>query len=540
MKRALFSTILIVAICITPQAQVVIDGFFDDWENVEALADTEGDDGDGLDILSVSITDDADRLYIQVRIAEEVNLQEVSNLAILLNIDNDASTGGKLSNFGYEIAYFVGDRVGVVVDGNRFLPADFQELGFVFLPTVSSRVFEFTFLKSTRVNGVDINLGDQVTVGVLDANEEDRWPDTGDYVYAMQSQPVYVNPSTRLGSLDRDFRLVSYNSRFDGLFASQGSVQEGYMVDVQPDIVLWQELFDANNPRLRSALENMTVDWPEVHVSTSPGIGVAMISRWPILDDVAIDGNAAYLVDLDTDTILVINVHYPCCDNDFDRQREVDRVMQFIREVQSESAELDVPDNAPIILAGDMNLVGSARQYTAMITGNILFNGQFGPDFLPDYDGSNLADAVPLVLGSNLAYTWFNTDQSFAPGRLDLCLYTDSRLELLNAFGYRPSDNQPSDHIPLVVDFNIKELVSTAHEADLNNAIEIAPNPARDQLVIESSVGIVDVRLVDLTGQSVLHTTDLIVDVSGLSSGVYVCIVQAEEVSYREKVTIVR
>jgi exonuclease III len=523
------------------EAQIVIDGFFDEWSAVDRLDDRIGDDGNGVDILSVSLADDAERLYVLLDLDRELNYQQDGALAIYIDTDNNSSTGVSRGRLGYEVAYLLGDRRGVVSSSAGIDDVGFAGMGFVALPTVSSSTIEFSLLKSSVAGFASYQMGQEIAIQVYDDDGTDRWPDVTPHQYTMQDTPAYQNTNTLAAPAATDLRITSYNSLRNGLIESRGSRQAEYMRDLDPDVMIWQELYEANGTNMRAALTSVTQMWDETYVSTLSGIGLAIVSRYPIIDEVAVDGNAAYLLDLSTDTVLLINVHYPCCDNDFDRQAEVDRVMQFIREAREGRRSMDVPPLTPTIIMGDMNLVGSSRQYTSMITGDILINSNYGPDFAPDLDGSDMADALPKVLGSNLAYTWYSPDQSFSPGRLDLCLYTDSRLDLLNSFCYQPSVNQPSDHIPIVVDFAIKPVIVSTDEVAIEAELEIAPMPASEVLYLgEESHEYTSFTVFDLLGRRCMHVVSpgSTIDVSGLAPGTYVAFATTERATLSTRLVI--
>ena len=73
------------------------------------------------------------------------------------------------------------------------------------------------------------------------------------------------------------------------------------------------------------------------------------------------------------------------------------------------------------------------------------------------------------MTGTHDVYTWRDARSSFSPGKLDYIVYSDSVLELRNAFslettllstedlkryGLRPMDTlDASDHLPVVADF---------------------------------------------------------------------------------------
>ena len=109
-------------------------------------------------------------------------------------------------------------------------------------------------------------------------------------------------------------------------------------------------------------------------------------------------------------------------------------MMAFIRESKKGNSTIPLADNTPIIIVGDMNMVGLKRQQTTLLTGDIKNVNQFGADFAPDWDGTAFADVFAYTTGFPGAVTWSNRFSSFGPGRLDYIVYSDSRLNLLNAF----------------------------------------------------------------------------------------------------------
>ena len=117
------------------------------------------------------------------------------------------------------------------------------------------------------------------------------------------------------------------------------------------------------------------------------------ISKYPINFSESVDGNAAFYLDVDGQDVVLINCHLPCCENNFDRQEEVDIIMEYIRELKAGNGNYNVPEGTPIIIAGDMNFVGDSHQPYTFRTGDIFSNSSFGPDFNPDWDETELKDA---------------------------------------------------------------------------------------------------------------------------------------------------
>jgi endonuclease/exonuclease/phosphatase family metal-dependent hydrolase len=118
-----------------------------------------------------------------------------------------------------------------------------------------------------------------------------------------------------------------------------------------------------------------------------------------------------------------------------------------------------------------MNLVGRASQVRTLLAGEIADEESFGPSHSADWDASPLADAEPRHAGGRDTFTWRDASSSFAPGRLDYIVFSDSVARLGNSFvlateelddatldryDLRRDDTlEASDHLPVVADLRI-------------------------------------------------------------------------------------
>ena len=73
------------------QTTIKIDGFFDDWNTVMHTYIDDSTDSQGVDLMSFSVCNDNEYLYIKLVLASEIDLTEQSfNLAeLIINIDAD-------------------------------------------------------------------------------------------------------------------------------------------------------------------------------------------------------------------------------------------------------------------------------------------------------------------------------------------------------------------------------------------------------------------------------------------------------------------
>ena len=87
----------------------------------------------------------------------------------------------------------------------------------------------------------------------------------------------------------------------------------------------------------------------------------------------AFGGVELYEVDLS-----IVSAHPPCCNNEEGRQRELDGIAAWQLDLISPGG-LDLPRGTPIVVAGDMNLVGGSRQLATLLAGAIVDEATFGP-----------------------------------------------------------------------------------------------------------------------------------------------------------------
>lgn len=123
-------------------------------------------------------------------------------------------------------------------------------------------------------------------------------------------------------------------------------------------------------------------------------------------------------------------------------------------------AALDERPGVGLVVAGDLNLVGSARPLDTLRRGL-------------GVGGNDLDVARPERLRDRSLATWRNTwgQDPFSPGRLDYLLYRGGVLEVDRAFVFDvadmslaardalailESDTRKSDHLPLVVDLRVR------------------------------------------------------------------------------------
>lgn len=530
------------------QESIFIDGIFTDWDDKDPVfVDNSGDgQNNGIDIKKVWVHNDQSYLYFRFELTKEINLQEGNEFAIYIDYDNNINTGFKINGIGAEVRYFFGERFGVIQDNNDFEFVNFLPVGMLVAPSVSSNQFEISMAREINDSGINISAQSTIAFRLEDNsfNGDEAPDDLEGILYDLDMEYVtsISDPQLEFPS-SGEFRLMSYNIENDQLFdPARRAAFERIFKATQPDIIAFQEIRDFNSLQTKNLIEQFLPGEEWFH--KKHGFDIVTISKYPINFSQSVDGNAAFYLNMNGEELVLINCHLPCCENDNDRQTEVDIIMEYIRDLKEGQGDYNVEEGTPIIIAGDMNFVGDSNQPYTFLTGDILNNGFYGPDFSPDWDETDLADANPYATNSFGNFTWINENGSFFPGKLDWVIYTDSRLslensyalytpgltsELLQEFNLQSSDAIfASDHLPIITDFaystvNVDEIIDVD--------VKLFPNPASHVINIQSTDNqIVTIKLFDMSGRAIegfINVQNLsTIDISSLKSGSYFLLIE--------------
>ena len=475
------------AAAISAQAEpVAVDGLYDDWQDVSpAWTDPQGDCASegAVDFGGIWVHSSAERMTIRFQVGTEMNLQGGNAVTLLLDSDANAATGHQAEGVGAEFEWTFGERRGSVWSNEGVLVVGQHDVELRQAPTVSSTEFEISFLRKTG-DGRAIAASPDVDLVLVagKAGSADRLPDTAALRLRLSNEAA---TGPRPMSLERghpdDIRVVTWNVLFDGLFKRPAPFIR-VLRALDPDVICFQEIW-AHTSQQAADMVSLALPGPTWYRAAS-GEG-HIVSRHPMLLERSIDesGNYWALVDLpderyDVD-LSIVSAHPPCCDKEEERQRELDGIAAWLRELQTPGGileptdepplEFDLVAGTPIVVAGDMNLVGGASQVRTLTDGWISDEATFGPSHAADWDGTPLADAWPRVNGADDVFTWRDARSSFSPGKLDYIVYSDSVLELRRAFslettgltgddlaryGLKADDTlEASDHLPVVADF---------------------------------------------------------------------------------------
>lgn len=540
--------------------QILLDESFDDWNNQNySFKDKSGDNNSsGIDLTDVKISNDDRYLYLYFDLNKEINIQENNNLTLFIDIDNNAFTGINKYGIGADLVYFLGSRSGRIYQSSSTYTIFHNNIGLITSPTVTSERFEMSIQRTFSIGNIQFKMSDAIKVILSDEGiAGDRAPDiNGGYGFEFDKNKVFVPSMFSLKKEKSEYlRVLSYNVLRDNLF--DPSLQQNYrriLKGLSPDIIGFCEIYDRSPEQTAALVESHLPSagnqkW--YSDGTSPDIRV--VSRYPIVNRRSINGNGAFLIDLGKSKLVFIVAHLPCCDNELQRQQEVDNIMSFVRGIKFGISPFQTPQNTPIIIVGDMNLVGLRQQQQTFLTGNIADNSSYGPDFKPDWDGTVLEDAIPLTNNMPATFTWYSEFGTYSAGRLDYLIFSGSVVEMKNSFAlWSPSltpeqlllsgiqkDDVPiaSDHVPLIGDFLMPGFSSSTSTEIVKAPFEY--KVSNDQLIFNSMLS-GQVTITDISGRTIysIQKTSGIDQIEidlNFNSGVYILHFSTDREKYNTK-----
>lgn len=460
------------------QHRILLDENVSDWNSIET-AWTAASSSDGISLNTFKVTNDDQFLFIYFKSDLTYSLQNRDGVKLYIDSDNNSTTGFGKEGIGAEIVFNFGQRRGLVYLNSAQYDIAFTDLFMVTTPTINSEWYEVAISRNAAVNNTDIFEAGEIKL-VLSDESVQNGSATSAVSYSFEEGSLEEMPEYSLHKRSADhLRVIAHNVEFDSFFdtSKKPAYKRLYSV-IEPDIIGFSEIYNHSSTDVANRLEEML---PSASGESWRAANIAdnfMATRYSIKNSWAAGGfgNGIFLLDLrpdyNTDALVVV-AHPPCCDNDENRQAEVDAIMSFIRDAKEPGGELALNDSTPIIIMGDMNFVGSEQQVTTLLTGDISDEGTYGSDFTPDWSGAPLMDAKPLVTNLPMTFTQGNhtSPGSYSKGRLDYIVYSESVLDLQNSYvlytnslsveqlntnGLVFNDTElASDHFPVVVDFKV-------------------------------------------------------------------------------------
>ena len=566
-----FITLLLYLTCLRAAHPIVIDGLFDDWQEVPVtITDPEGDYNYD-DWAELKITNDDDFIFFKISLhSEETLLQNWNNFYLYIDADRDSLTGHPIRVLGVELAWHFGYRTGQYFEQDGIIDLWQNDITLRQAPTVTSTEFEIAITRGSFV------LSDPDSIAVIFSS----FYDTGDYMPDSWGGVVYQLDTTVVGPAEpillekTGTRLVTYNTLYTGILEPDRQPKFQRIIQaLDPDIIALQEHSEWNESGdiISSWFPEDT--WYQGYTFRD----LVVLSKYPIINQAnLISSERTMCALLQTDDpinpyLLILNSHFSCCDNDDDRQEQVDELVQVLREWRlNDNGPFDLPEGTPMFHVGDFNFVGYREQIETVTAGNIQDEGNYGNDFPLDWDGTAITDLFSRQTHKRMAYTWRSDGSSFNPGKLDYVLYTDSNLSILNHFVLNTlampdsilneweleaeDTNEASDHLPRIVDFMVTDLGITG-ELDLPQQYILShpyPNPFNPQVMIPITLAReahIQLRIYDIHGRLVISIADDVLpagkklfswDGSQYPSGVYIVRCQAGHVMQTEKIILLK
>ena len=566
-----FITLLLYLTCLRAAHPIVIDGLFDDWQEVPVtITDPEGDYNYD-DWAELKITNDDDFIFFKISLhSEETLLQNWNNFYLYIDADRDSLTGHPFRGLGTELAWHFGYRTGQYFEQDGIIDLWQNDITLRQAPTVTSTEFEIAIARGSFV------LSDPDSIAVIFSS----FYDTGDYMPDSWGGVVYQLDTTVVGPAEpillekTGTRLVTYNTLYTGILEPDRQPKFQRIIQaLDPDIIALQEHSEWNE------IGDIISSWfPEdTWYQGYTFRDLVVLSKYPIINQAnLISSERTMCALLQTDDpinpyLLILNSHFSCCDNDDDRHEQVDELVQVLREWRlNDNGPFDLPEGTPMFHVGDFNFVGYREQIETVTAGNIQDEGNYGSDFPLDWDGTAITDLFSRQTHKRMAYTWRSDGSSFNPGKLDYVLYTDSNLSILNHFVLNTlampdsilneweleaeDTNEASDHLPRIVDFMVTDLGITG-ELNLPQQYILShpyPNPFNPQVMIPITLAReahIQLRIYDIHGRLVISIADDVLpagkklfswDGSQYPSGVYIVRCQAGHVMQTEKIILLK
>jgi endonuclease/exonuclease/phosphatase family metal-dependent hydrolase len=507
------AAILVAAAVLSPVARadlspIQLDGFFDDWADVTPQYMDAAGDGGTVDFRNVAVANDQDYLYIRFEVTGDVQPDEQQNMELYLDTDLNAATGTAFGGIGAELYWKFGVRSGTFRPATTNITVYHDNVGLMMGPTVSNNQFEVALKRNIIPGGGAVLMANPTVRFILrDATSGDLAPNTGSisYTFVAGSDVPPTIPLARENAAH--IRVASWNILSDGIFTTSKQPAQNRILDaINPDVLLFCEVFNHTAAQTKTQVEAFLPSaagqtWYTAKVDAAN----VVCSRYPITQTWLIGSTTSYresafLLDLGpsqpTD-MLFIAAHLRCCTDDASRQIEADRIVAFIRDARTAGGVINLPSGTPIVIAGDMNLVGLRQQLDTIVNGDIVDNATYGADSPPDWDGTPLAVPPSRHPDGRASYTWRSDSSTYYPGLLDWIFYTDSALTAhnhyivetrtmlpatLTANGLLATDiPDASDHAPRVADFTVGTYVSSVPGAGAvvgpARLLANAPNP---------------------------------------------------------------
>lgn len=456
----------------------LVDGNVSDFRDVpyHSYVDTVFKTDSGINLQSVYMAHDDENFYLGFTSERSLNLTGGSprkgQIYIYLDLDNNRKTGYLTGALGADITI---DFTRKVVRWNKQPTADLKldQAGIRVMPTASKKTYEVAIDREIPIETKDTALLDKTIQWQLaDQRSDETLPgyDTA-FQYSFEGQTVPPFKGTTLTPhSSTDLRLISHNTYNNGLISDKRAPTLKRIYEVlRPDVLTLNECWDISAKRAKRFFNqklpiNNSREWHAIKLDE----GNITIAKYPFKNQWLLEKDmrmSAAMVDHPVRDFLLINAHLSCCDKEQERQNQAKALMNFLEDAHTPGGRLNISKTTPIIVAGDMNLVGSGRTLK-LLTGDSTRSKFFKPDW--DYTPLQVL-STPHTHG-HFTYTWQSLESGWPAGKLDYIMYTSSVLSPKKGFTLNTNQipdsllsktklkskatSTASDHYPLVADFS--------------------------------------------------------------------------------------
>ena len=540
---------------------ITIDGQFQDWENIPLAYSDMAGDGMSADFANVKITYDMEFLFIYFSFHDgEFLMQDLNAFHLYIDADNDSTTGLEYHGIGAELDWTFGQRQGFFYFNGGITDIWQNDITLRIGPTITSSEFEIAMARNSDImtlNGSQVLVEGRIIIAEAPPNADSVPNESGGIYFSIGEDAVPPpEPIPLVRRHEDDIRVLTYNTLWDGILEADRQPKFKRIIQaLDPDVIALQEHTDWDQ------IDDIIQSWfpQETWHASGTYRDLVVLSRFPILNDAnLISSERTMCALLDTENelgnkLLIINSHLSCCANNDSRQEQVDEFASIWRNwVTNSDGPFDLDFETPFVHVGDFNFVGYRQQVETIRIGDIENENEYGDDFPPDWDASNIVDLFSRHTHKRMGYTWRSDGSSFNPGKLDYIFYSDATIdtgkhyilntlalddETLAGYGLEWDDTQEaSDHLPRVFDISLDPSVGIIKENPVPIKIAIVnnyPNPFNPTTTINitveirhaTSLNVYDIngRLIDLVFQGELEigTHEFQWEGTNYSSGVY-------------------
>jgi endonuclease/exonuclease/phosphatase family metal-dependent hydrolase len=487
---------------------VLLDGAFSEWADATVVVEDAADaPRAAVDIRSIRGLDEAAWLFLSMDLGREVNAQSMpGTLHLLVDGDDDEATGTAMNGMRgvdlvVDLSHRQGSGRGVGFSMRAARPDGALEtfssyaLGVTVAPTWAASRFE---LRISRLGATEVGpLAERIRLKAVYTEGEDALDETavGSYAFRTVAEEAVPEPTDEWSTgPEGSVRVVAWNVS-GGSFTANAEGFARVLAALEPDVLIldevaggitadavqdflslepmeelgsWHFVLGESGGRQRTvvAARDRAIRPAESmrRVDYGPGALEALAARLPaeagrlveIERERGLSATGAW-IDMGGTEVLFVPVDLQSAGWAGSPQ-DLLRILQA-RTIRGHILEERGDARAPVIVGGDLNLVGSRDPLDTLIAHL-------------DTDDSDLMMVDAKRLGERTHSTWRSADTPFAPGRLDFILVPDAAAEVVGSFVFGTEDlgretlqrlglepelsERLSDHLPVVADLRFR------------------------------------------------------------------------------------